>query len=280
VLLFATEKERNDTYKEVIKYNNFDVIITSYQGVITCYNWLQKIKWKTMIVDEAHRIKNDEAIISNALRSYSAQFKLLMTGTPLSNDLHELWSLLNFILPEIFHEARVFDDIYSAVESLRGEEKQRLQIEIAEKIHRVLAPFMMRRTKKEVETSLPSKTEMTLYISLTPLQVQMYRNYAKYQNPKGKSIERYKNGQIQMRKICCHPYLFDGIEPENLEDPMPHLIEASGKLIVLDKLLHKLLKEDHKILIFSQFTIMLDILEDYCVYRNYPISRIDGSMPL
>jgi SNF2 family DNA or RNA helicase len=93
-------------------------------------------------------------------------------------------------------------------------------------------------------------------------------------------LERYKNGQVQMRKICCHPYLFDGIEPNNLEDPMPSLIEASGKMIVLDKLLQKLLKEDHKILIFSQFTVMLDILEDYCTYREYPISRIDGSMPL
>jgi SNF2 family DNA or RNA helicase len=71
-----------------------------------------------------------------------------MTGTPLSNDLHELWSLLNFILPDIFHEAKVFDDIHSAVELLIGEEKQRIQVEIAEKIHQILAPFMKRRTKK------------------------------------------------------------------------------------------------------------------------------------
>ena len=129
---------------------------------------------------------------------------------------------------------------------------------------------MKRRTKKEVETSLPPKTEMTLYISLTPLQVDMYRNYARYQNPIGHNIwERYKNPQVQLRKICAHPYMFEGVEPDYLPDPGLKLIEVSGKLVVLDKLLNKLLNEEgeHKILIFSQFTMMLDILEDYCTFR-------------
>lgn len=204
-----------------------------------------------------------------------------MTGTPLSNDLHELWSLLNFILPEIFSDSKIFDNIYQSVEVLKGEEKQRVQVSIAEKIHRVLGPFMKRRTKKEVESGLPPKTEITLYVNLTALQVEMYRNYVRYENPKGHNIwEKYKNRQMQMRKICCHPYMFHGIEPDDLPDPGTKLIEVSGKMMVLDKLLDKLFKEDHKILIFSQFTSMLDILEDYCTFRDYPHCRIDGTMKL
>lgn len=88
--------------------------------MLNCFNWLNKVRWQVLIVDEAHRIKNDETIISQYLRYYSAEFKLLMTGTPLSNDLHELWSLLNFILPEIFRDPKIFDNIYNSVESLKG----------------------------------------------------------------------------------------------------------------------------------------------------------------
>lgn len=94
--------------------------MTSYQAVMTCFNWMKKIAWRTLIIDEAHRIKNDETQISMALRFYQAEFKLLMTGTPLSNDLHELWSLLNFILPEIFSDHRIFDNIFRTVEDLKG----------------------------------------------------------------------------------------------------------------------------------------------------------------
>lgn len=83
-----------------------------------------------------------------------------------------------------------------------------------------------------------------------------------------------------MRKICCHPYLFPGVEEDDLPDPGTKLIEVCGKMVVLDKLLHKLLREDHKILIFSQFTSMLDIIEDYCSFREYNICRIDGTMKL
>ena len=129
---------------------------------------------------------------------------------------------------------------------------------------------------------LPTKTEHTLYVSMTKLQLKMYKNYLKYKSVYGMSRGSGEaNSQMTTRKICNHPYLFKGIEPEDAEQYGEHLVENCGKMIVLDKLLCKLIdKEKRKILIFSQFKIQLDILEDYCTMRNYNYFRLDGDSPV
>ena len=135
----------------------------------------------------------------------------------------------------------------------------------------------MRRTKKDTDLGLPPKTEHTLYVSMTKLQLKMYRNYLKYRSVYGSHKGNESNSQMATRKICNHPYLFPEIESEESDQYGEHLVENCGKMIVLDKLLDKLIKkEKRKILIFSQFKIQLDILEDYCTMRAYNFLRLDG----
>lgn len=136
----------------------------------------------------------------------------------------------------------------------------------------------MRRTKKDTDLGLPPKTEHTLYVSMTKLQLKLYKNYLKYKNIYGSSGTKHStNGQMTTRKICNHPYLFEEIEEQGADQYGEHLVENCGKMIVLDKLLDKLInKEKRKILIFSQFKIQLNILEDYCTMRDYNYFRLDG----
>lgn len=135
----------------------------------------------------------------------------------------------------------------------------------------------MRRTKKDTDLGLPPKTEHTLYVSMTKLQLKMYKNYLKYRSVYGSRKGSESNGMMATRKICNHPYLYPDIESEGADQYGEHLVENCGKMIVLDKLLEKLIKkEKRKILIFSQFKIQLNILEDYCTMRNYNYLRLDG----
>lgn len=137
---------------------------------------------------------------------------------------------------------------------------------------------MLRRTKLEVESNLPQKKEIHIYVGLTQLQHNIYKNLLQNRNASEDEKKYYLNLLMQLRKVCNHPYLFPGIEPEGAPSMGEHLIETSGKLIILDQLLKKLYSEKyHKVLIFSQMTMVLDILEDYCNYRTYKYCRIDGS---
>ena len=136
---------------------------------------------------------------------------------------------------------------------------------------------MLRRTKAEVEKNLPPKKEVLIHVGLTDLQLKVYKNLLQNRNASQDEKKYYLNLLMQLRKVCNHPYLFPNIEPEGIPEG-EHLIQASGKLLILDRLLKKLYREgNHKILIFSQMTMVLDILEDYCNYRMYKYCRIDGS---
>lgn len=135
---------------------------------------------------------------------------MLLTGTPLSNNLRELWSLLNFIMPDIFHDRDLFDQIEEGINAYSEDENQKFekQCSIAKKFHGLIRPFIMRRTKKEIDLGLPPKTEHTLYVSMTKLQLKLYKNYLKYKNVYGMKNGYQNNSQMTTRKICNHPYLF------------------------------------------------------------------------
>jgi len=126
-------------------------------------NQLLKFKWEYIIVDEAHKLKNEDSQISRRLRQLDSRYRLLLTGTPLQNNLHELWSLLNFLLPEIFSSSDDFDEWFNLgpteVEMTEMEKEKRNQNVITQ-LHRILKPFLLRRIKKEVEKSLPPKIEI------------------------------------------------------------------------------------------------------------------------
>lgn len=116
VTLYARRELRDDCIKDFIKPGKFDVVITSYQGISICLNELKKISWHYFVIDEAHRIKNEESQFSGHVRELKTDYRFLLTGTPLQNNLHELWALLNFIVPDLFNDSEVFDEMFNSEE--------------------------------------------------------------------------------------------------------------------------------------------------------------------
>jgi len=224
-------------------------------------------------MDEAHSIKNESSRLAVTVREMDTQFRMLITGTPLQNNLRELWALLNFLLPEVFSDADQFED-YFKIEDMKEES-------VVSKLHAILRPFLLRRLKKDVEHDLPDKREIKLYTGLTEMQHYWYKttlskDVAALNQLGGPEKTRLLNILMQLRKVCNHPYLFQGAEPGPPYFDGPHLWENSGKMILLDKLLKKLKKNGDRVLIFSQMTRLLDILEDYMRYKGYEYCRIDG----
>lgn len=280
VVLNPVKEEREESLKKIMKHK-FEVVITSYEGVNICITKLKKIKWELLIIDEAHRIKNENALLSRNVRNLESKFRILVTGTPLQNNLHELWALLNFLLPDIFSSSEDFDEWFGMrdgnSEEIRTEEQQEERnAEIVQQLHKILKPFLLRRTKSEVEKTLPPKKEIHIKVGLTEVQKNIYKKLLT-SSLLNESKTVYKNIIMQLRKACNHPYLFDGVEEEN--PPENHLVTRSSKMRILDKLCQKLFGKS-QILIFSQMTRMLDILEDYCNEKGYKICRIDGDTSL
>lgn len=164
---------------------------------------------------------------------------------------------------------------------MTDEEREKRNSEIVNQLHKILRPFMLRRIKKEVEKDMPPKVEIHVSVGITEQQKSIYRQLLKKSTiEKGTSVSFYKNIIIQLRKAVNHPYLFDGQEPEGADEFGEHIITSSGKMMFLDKLLKKMFQEKNQCLIFSGFTSMLDILEDYCIFRKYNYCRLDGNTDL
>eukprot|EP00357_Protocruzia_adherens_P031034 CAMPEP_0115046438 /NCGR_PEP_ID=MMETSP0216-20121206/48748_1 /TAXON_ID=223996 /ORGANISM="Protocruzia adherens, Strain Boccale" /LENGTH=1110 /DNA_ID=CAMNT_0002429517 /DNA_START=236 /DNA_END=3568 /DNA_ORIENTATION=+ len=288
VLLEARKEAREATLSNYIIPGKFDVVITSYEGVAKCSSVLRKFYWKYLIIDEAHRIKNENSVLSKLVRSLNTYNRLLITGTPLQNNLHELWALLNFLLPDIFNSSDDFDSWFELgtnnsnnPEEASGEDKEKKNMQIIQQLHKILQPFLLRRTKREVETSLAPKKEIHVSIGLTEIQKRIYRDLLKKTFSTEASKTQYHNILMQLRKACNHPYLFDGIEDTTaLPEYGDHIITVCGKMQILDKLLVKLKEQGSQVLIFSQMTSVLDILEDYCFLRHFTYCRIDGNTDL
>eukprot|EP00584_Thalassiosira_punctigera_P005019 CAMPEP_0172532664 /NCGR_PEP_ID=MMETSP1067-20121228/5630_1 /TAXON_ID=265564 ORGANISM="Thalassiosira punctigera, Strain Tpunct2005C2" /NCGR_SAMPLE_ID=MMETSP1067 /ASSEMBLY_ACC=CAM_ASM_000444 /LENGTH=2277 /DNA_ID=CAMNT_0013317209 /DNA_START=169 /DNA_END=7002 /DNA_ORIENTATION=+ len=260
-----------------------EVVITTPEMLVTeDFAELAAVKWEILVVDEAHRLKNHNSKLAQNLRDDRFAFKhsLLLTGTPIQNNMQELWTLLNFINPDTFDNLDAFMEHYGDIKSK----------EKVDELHETIRPYILRRLKEDVEKSVPPKEETLIEVELTVLQKQYYRAlYEKnlkflHRNKKkpmdGPSIN---NLAMQLRKCCNHPFLLTGVEAEvRAQDPnadaLDSLVKASGKFVLLDKLLPRLKTDGHRILLFSQFKIMLDIIEDYLHLRNFKVERIDGSI--
>ncbi|KAL2511494.1 SNF2 domain-containing protein/helicase domain-containing protein [Abeliophyllum distichum] len=266
----------------------FDVLLTTYDIALLDQDFLSQFPWHYVVIDEAQRLKNPSSVLYNVL---SEQFvmprKLLMSGTPIQNNLSELWALMNFCLPSIFGKLEQFLSAFKEAGETSNcdAEKANEQFKI---LKYVLGAFMLRRTKsKLIESgtlSLPHLTEITMMAPLVPLQKKVYISILRKELPKllalasgASNAQSLHNVVIQLRKACSHPYLFPGVEPEPYQEG-EHLVQASGKLLILDQLLLKLHNTGHRVLLFAQMTHTLDILQDFLELRKYTYERLDGSI--
>jgi len=280
ICLIGNQDERNELIRQHLSNptssnNEWQVLITSYEMVIKEKSVLKKFHWRYLIIDEAHRIKNEKSKLSEIVREFKSKNRLLITGTPLQNNLHELWALLNFLLPDVFNSADDFDSWFNVSNCLESDK-------LIQRLHAILKPFLLRRLKNEVEKRLKPKKELKIYVGLSKMQREWYTKILMKDidivNGAGKSDKmRLLNILMQLRKCCNHPYLFDGAEPGPPYTTDQHLVDNCGKMAILDKLLPKLQSQGSRVLVFSQMTRVLDILEDYCMWRGYQYCRLDGS---
>lgn len=384
---------------QLCRKNN--VILTSYEMSIRDFRKFDLIAdWKFLIVDEGHRLKNSECLLIKILKKLKVSNRLLITGTPLQNNLNELWSLLNFILPDIFHDLELFqqwfnfDELTNLQQELTDTEEKKIielniQKNLISNLHTIIKPFLLRRLKKDVIKNLPPKKEYLIHIPLTDLQKKLYQDAldnklfsslvecnlkehlsynhrdlfndandfkvidkflmdsfgfslssSKQRAANGRSLKEaesddefevveilddeveeqepleevdfqtldrhgkqkhtmnrifpmvYRNTQnqklqnvvMQLRNICSSPYVYYEPFPISREGKydnefMEVLLKNTSKIKILDQLLKELLPKNHKVLIFSQFTKMLDILQDWLVHQGIEICRLDGETP-
>ena len=277
----------------------FHVLITTYDDLIKDYEDMAEIPWRAVIVDEAHRLKNIDSkllqcmrsVVAKGLIAYGYQHRVLMTGTPLQNNTAELWSLLNFIEPAKFPDAETFSKRYGSITTQ----------EQVESLQRRIAPHVLRRVKEDVAKDIPPKEETIIDVELTTIQKQYYRaifekNHGYLMQTTKGSLPKLMNIQMELRKCCNHPFMIAGVEEKELETLDMEVfgmevereegesrlesnaklkkeyqrrriedwfIPTSGKMVLLDKLLPKLRKEGHKVLIFSQMVKMIDMIEEF-----------------
>ena len=243
----------------------FDVVIASYEVLMIDAPELSGVAWRTVVIDEAHRLKNRTAVLYRCLLDelrLGDSPRLLLTGTPLQNNADELFSLLHFVAPAVYDAAELF------VAELRRD---------AATARPLWSPLLLRRLKAD-HVHLPPKVEATLYVPLTPLQRHWYRAVLERNCSAlgAASARTLTNVLAALRKCCNHPYLFDGAEPEPFVEG-EHLVQASAKLALLDRLLQRLRSRGDRVLLFCTSTTMLDVLQDYLSLRRWAYERLDGS---
>ena len=277
----------------------FNILITSYEMAMLECKFLKKIWWEVMVIDEAHRLKNNDSKFFRMSMEYTTKFKILLTGTPLQNNIMELINLIEFISPDKarylknIESLRVFLDIkHNAINEKQVNNLQNVSEFEREKalkeLTRVLAPHILRRTKDEVKIQLPEFEEIIVKVSLTEKQKFYYKNVLlknydllKTLDTKTKFTPRVSLLNIlnNLRLVCNHPFLF--LYRRDFEIPKKDkfredFIESSNKIKLVERLITKLFEQNHKILLFSQYTMMLDILEVFLKYKEWSYERLDG----
>ncbi|KAL7999500.1 putative SANT/Myb domain, Homeobox-like domain superfamily, High mobility group box [Plasmopara halstedii] len=283
VKFHGNKEERQRCVQEILcpglpdDMRKFDVCVTTFEMCLKEKTALCKFAWRYLIIDEAHRIKNESSQFSTVVRMLDTEHRLLLTGTPLQNNLHELWALLNFLLPDVFASSQEFDDWFNL--DVDDDEAKKQMIS---QLHKILRPFMLRRLKADVEKSLPPKKETLLFVGMSEMQKLLYKSLLLRDmntvmgGSGGVTKSALQNIVMQLRKCCGHPYLFEGQEDRSLDPLGDHVVENCGKMVLLDKLLKKLKQRGSRVLIFTQMTRILDIMEDFCRMRQYQYCRIDG----
>ena len=293
VIVYKGSQQQRRSLQPDIRYGNFQVLLTTYEYVIRERPMLAKFHYSHMIIDEGHRMKNAQSKLSQTLRTYyKTKNRLILTGTPLQNNLPELWALLNFVLPGIFNSVKSFDDWFNTPFANTGaQEKIELTEEesllVIRRLHKVLRPFLLRRLKKDVEKDLPDKVEKVLKCNLSGLQYVLYQQMLKHNalfvgadvGGAKSGIKGLNNKIMQLRKICNHPFVFEEVESvlNSLRLTNDLIWRVSGKFELLDRVLPKFKKSGHRVLMFFQMTQIMDIMEDFLRWKDMKYLRLDGS---
>ncbi|KAK1228665.1 hypothetical protein PQX77_008318 [Marasmius sp. AFHP31] len=257
----------------------FHVLVTTYEAITHKTDFTAVFKsqprWEALIIDEGQRLKSDTSLLFKKLNELNTGHRVIMTGTPLNNNIRELFNLMNFLDP----------DQWNDLEALEKEHEE-LTEELVKSLHTRLRPYFLRRIKSEV-LQLPPKVCNSASINGTiaeaghnaDLLAGLTSSSAVTGNTSGRKTT-INNMLMQLRKCLQHPYLYDQeIEPRSLSPQQTHekLIDASGKLRFLRSLLPKLKSRGHRVLLFSQFVIALDIVEDFLVGEGIKFLRLDGN---
>lgn len=257
------------------------VVVASYETMVdeASRKMLARIPWAGLVVDEGQRLKNDKSLLYMSLSRMKFPLRLLLTGTPLQNNTRELFNLIQFCDPT--KDAETLETQYGTLT------KDNIQ-----ELHGMIRPFFLRRTKLQVLDFLPPLVRIILPVSMSVVQKKLYKSIlaknphlikAIFQSGNVKRTERHNlnNILIQLRKCLCHPFVYSRAIEERTTDAATshrHLVEASGKLQLLELMLPKLKERGHRVLIFSQFLENLDIVEDFLEGLGLLYRRLDGSM--
>ena len=248
--------DRKELFKEIPKY---DIVITSYALVRRDIKELKKHEFRYVILDESQNIKNADSQTAQAVKELKCKHKLALSGTPIENRLEELWSLFDFLMPGFLFDKSEFN--YRYVNPITEREDKTVEKRLKSQIY----PFILRRMKRDVAKDLPDKIENVAYCELTPEQKDFYMEVLDSTKEElFKSIEEHGieksrmsifSALLRLRQICCHPKLYD---KENIKG-----IKESGKFEQLKEMLKEIVAEGHRVLLFSQFVDMLDIIKEW-----------------
>ncbi|SMQ53533.1 unnamed protein product [Zymoseptoria tritici ST99CH_3D7] len=290
-IVYKGPPNQRKTQQQQIRYGNFQVLLTTYEFIIKDRPILSKVKWLHMIVDEGHRMKNANSKLSNTITNYyHTRYRLILTGTPLQNNLTELWSMLNFVLPTIFKSATSFDEWFNTpFANTGGQDKMDLTEEekllVIRRLHKVLRPFLLRRLKKDVEKDLPDKQERVIKCNLSALQAKLYKQLMLHNRINVMGADGKKTGMrglsnmlMQLRKLCNHPFVFEEVEDQMNPSKMTNdlIWRTAGKFELLDRVLPKFFATGHRVLMFFQMTQIMNIMEDFLRFRGIKYLRLDG----
>jgi SNF2 family DNA or RNA helicase len=257
----------NTKLNSKVEIKQFDVVLTTYGTLLSDLHFLKSIPFNYIILDESQAIKNPESQRYRAARMLVSRNKIVMTGTPIENNTYDLYGQLSFVCPGLLGSKNYFKDIYAEPIDKFKDSKR------AEELRKKISPFILRRTKKQVIEELPSKTEMLIYCEMGLEQRAIYdtheaelRDYLQHKTDEEISPMHVLTGLTKLRQICDSPSLLP-------DDEFPN--EVSSKIKVLLEQLEAQIS-NHKVLIFSQFVGMLDLIKKVLIERNIKFEYLTG----
>ena len=261
-----------DRRENVERLKDADVVLTSYALIRRDILELKNQKFRTVILDEAQNIKNADSATAQACKSVEGDHRVALTGTPLENRLTELWSLFDFLMPGFLGSADAFHERFEHPITVQGDAS------IRDRLRRRIHPFILRRVKTEVAKDLPPKTEVVTWVDMEPGQAALYREVLEESRRKvyesidklgfAKSRISILSALMRLRQVCCDPRL--------LKLPPSTMLPPSAKLERFGELVDELVKEDHRALVFSQFTEMLELLKAQATEKKLDFLYLDG----